>query len=357
MAASGGPKDVVPVVAVGGSVDDYASMDLAKEAAMTIVDTLAVADRIAIVAFSDKATRIGGFDSLVRATSDNKRTLTVAINRLKTNGATNFHDAFDTASNALDKTIRKKATSGCNIAIIFLTDGQFTIGPKEEEVIDLVNARTEQLATNFNRKATVLAFSLGAQADHSVTKSIACSTNGIWTPVADFDNNLVSAMSSYYKLFALGLAEGGNEDFAAWVEPYPFANPVGRTGTTASVPVYDRAVSPPLFLGVIAKDMYTDALERVLEEDTASSTVLDRFVLLSTARCPRTERTECESDALRFLGGGRGRRAARAAPRIASAPCRRSARSGAICRITCGATQKASPSVVDDSFAMTATRG
>jgi len=64
-------------------------------------------------------------------------------------------------------------------------------------------------------------------------------------------------------------------------------------------------VSPPLFLGVVAVDMHMDALEQVLGEDTStSSKILDRFVMLSTALCPKIELTECELDALRLLGGG-----------------------------------------------------
>ena len=149
----------------------------------------------------------------------------------------------------------------------------------------------------------------------------------------DSTGDLVSAMSAYYKLFALGLGEGGNEDFAAWVEPYEFASPAGKMGTTVSAPVFDRSVTPPLFLGVVANDRfvvttilffqsvyviiltkvslfipplhsYMDAFEQVLGEDATSSTMLERFVLLSTARCPRIDLTECELDALRFLGGG-----------------------------------------------------
>mmetsp|Transcript_11387 Transcript_11387/g.21552 ORF Transcript_11387/g.21552 Transcript_11387/m.21552 type:complete len:729 (+) Transcript_11387:264-2450(+) len=306
VAASSGPKDVVLIIDVSGSMDDYARLDIAKEAAITIVSTLTVADRVAIVTFSDTASTVGSFDSLVRATGENKRILVRAIGELKANGATNFYDSFRTAFDALDATIRRESTSGCNIAILFMTDGQITTGPGADEVIYLVNNRTEELAEKHGRKTTVFAFSLGLQADHAVAKSIACSTNGIWTPVDDFTGDLVSAMSSYYKLYASGLGEGGNEDFAAWVEPYPFANPAGKVGTTVSVPVYDRSVSPPLFLGVVASDMYMDAMEQVLGEDATSSTMLERFVLLSTARCPKIDLTECELDALRFLGGGEG---------------------------------------------------
>lgn len=304
VAASSGPKDVVLVLDSSGSMHDYGRMDIAKEAAITIVDTLTVADRVAVISFSDTAAQIGGYSKLIRATSENKYNLTKAINGLKADGPTNFYAAFNTTFNAIDTTIQSESTSGCNVAVLFLTDGQISVGPGANEVVDLVNDRTQQLATKFNRNTTVFTFSLGQQADHTVTKSIACNTKGIWTAVDDLTGDLVTAMSSYYKLFALGLGEGGNENFAAWVEPYEFTNPAGKMGTTVSAPVYDRSVKPPLFLGVVAVDIYMDALEHALGEGATSSTMLERFVQLSTARCPRIDLTECERDALRFLAGG-----------------------------------------------------
>lgn len=303
VAASSGPKDVVLVLDVSGSMEDYGRIKLAKEASSTIVDTLTVADRVAIVKFSDVASLIGGQTSLIRATKENKKLLIDAIDGLEAEGATNFYDAFDKAFDAIDKTIRAEQTTGCNIALLFMTDGQITQGPGEDDVINLVNDRTGQLATNFNRKTTIFTFSLGDLADHTVTKSIACNTDGIWTLVDDFADDLVDEMSSYYKLYALGLGEGDNDDFVSWVEPYEFHSG-GKMGTSVSTPVYDRSVSPPLFLGVAAVDMPMDDVEQILGEEASSSNMLDRFVLLSTARCPKIELTEYELDALRFLGGG-----------------------------------------------------
>jgi len=285
-------------------MDDYGRMSIAKEAAITIIDTLTVADRVAVVAFSKSATEIGGFDTLIRATNANKKRLISAVKSLSTNGPTNFYAAFKTAFDAIEKTIQSESTSGCNIAVLFMTDGQITAGSGENDVINLVNDRINEIAENFSRKTTIFTFSLGLQADHNVTKRIACNTNGIWTAVDDLTGDLVTAMSSYYKLFALGLGENGNEDFAAWVEPYEFTNPAGKLGTTVSAPVYDRSVKPPLFLGVVAIDIYMDAIERVLGEEATSSTMLQRFVQLSSARCPKIDLTECELDAFRFLGGG-----------------------------------------------------
>ena len=160
---------------------------------MTVVSTLTVADRVGVVAFADEAALVGGYTNLIRATSENKRQLLKAIESLEPGGGTNFYAGFDTAFNALENTIQNESTSGCNIAVLFMTDGQ---GSAVDGVISLVNERTQQLATTFERKTTVFTFSLGGQADHDTLKSIACSTHGIWTPVGNTED-LVSAMSSY----------------------------------------------------------------------------------------------------------------------------------------------------------------
>ena len=117
VAASSGPKDVVIIVDTSGSMNDYGRMALAKEAAITIVDTLTVADRFAVVAFNSDATILGNQGTgLIRATTENKRKIIDAIESLQAGGATNFFQAFNTAFNALTNTIRSESTTGCNIA-------------------------------------------------------------------------------------------------------------------------------------------------------------------------------------------------------------------------------------------------
>ena len=105
------------------------------------------------------------------------------------------------------------------------------------------------------------------------------------------------------QLFALGLGEGDNADFVSIVEPYPDFS-TGKMITTVSAPVYDRSISPPLLLGVVGIDSFMDALEQVLGVDASSTAMLNRFIALSTARCPRLNLTGCELDALRYLGDG-----------------------------------------------------
>eukprot|EP00804_Cyclotella_cryptica_P019052 CCRYP_014456-RA/>CCRYP_014456-RA protein AED:0.03 eAED:0.03 QI:213/1/1/1/1/1/3/251/787 len=301
VAASSGPKDVVLVIDISGSMKGR-RMDLAKEAASTIVETLSVADRFAVITFSDFASQIGEEEGLIVATDENKKQMIELIQNLEARGGTNFYDGFDKAFDTIEQTIKDELTSGCNIAMLFMTDGRISAGPGEDKVISLVNQRVESLATNFNQTTTIFTYSLGQDADDYVTKRLACETNGIWTPVDDFADDLITAMSSYYKLYASGLGQGGNEDWVAWVEPYQFYTG-GKNGTSVSAPVYDRSVTPPLFLGVATIDMLMDEYEEALGADASSSTVLERFVLLSTARCPKIELSQCELEGLRFIGG------------------------------------------------------
>ncbi|KAK1735823.1 voltage-dependent calcium channel-like protein [Skeletonema marinoi] len=301
VAASSGPKDVVLVLDVSGSMSDYGRMDLAKEAAITVIKTLTISDRVAVIAFSDYAYQVLPEDLLVRATNENKNRLIDSIQQLTDGGATNFHAGFQQAFDALERTIEQEYTSGCNVAILFMTDGVRTAGPETDEVLSLINDSTQRLATLYNRDTKIFTFSLGAQADRLATKEIACSTNGIWTPVGDFDGDLVGAMASYYKLFALGL--GDDTEFTAWVEPYEFFW-TKKMGTTNSAPVFDRSVDPPLFLGVVASDVHMDAFEQVLGENAQSSTMLQRFIRLSTAQCPKIDLSDCQLEGLRYLAGG-----------------------------------------------------
>ena len=66
--------------------------------------------------------------------------------------------AVNEAFNVLDRTIRNESMSGCNVAKLFMTNSTITDGPGEEEVIDLVNHYTDNLATRFNRRTTFFTF-------------------------------------------------------------------------------------------------------------------------------------------------------------------------------------------------------
>ena len=98
---------------------------------------------------------------LIRATRENKKRLIEDINSLRATGATNFFDAFAKTFRALERTIQSESTSGCNIAVLFMTYGEISEGPTENEVVNLVNEWTEHLATRYQRKTVIFTFSLG----------------------------------------------------------------------------------------------------------------------------------------------------------------------------------------------------
>jgi len=251
VAASSGRKNVVLVIDVSGSMDDTRSngrMRMAKEAADTIVDTLTTADSFAVIAFNTSAYQLGNTDLLIVANSANKERLKAEMYKLEPDGITNFRAAFMTAFDAIDKSLENEEFTPGPFAILFMTDGKIgenmTDTQREEEtkeVIDLVIERTTKLSEK-SQDVTIFTYSLSKEADVNVTKNISCSTGGIWSPVEDC-GNLVGTMSSYYKLFALG-----NLNTVTWVDTYKdFFR--GVNGTTVSVPVYDRRVDPPIFLG------------------------------------------------------------------------------------------------------------
>ena len=328
VAASSGPKDVVLVLDISQSMAESETREKrfqkAKKAAETVIDTLTVADKIAVVLFNGNASVLtlasnDNLEQLIVASDDNKDQLKAKINSIEANGVTNFYDAFDKTFTVLSNSFSNEeyaaAGSGCNVAVIFLTDGAIAeykegqeLEDETERVISLVQNRTEELNANFSRKTTIFAYSVGDQSDTDVMKKIACNTNGIWTHISDDEinetDNLITKMGAYYQLFASGLGAGeNNEDFVAWVEPYVYKSD-GKLGTTVSVPVFDRSITPHLFLGVVGVDVYLDTIEKVLKDVDATEWVKDNFVVKAPELCPKIEPTQCQLNALRSSFGG-----------------------------------------------------
>jgi hypothetical protein len=81
----------------------------------------------------------------------------------------------------------------------------------------------------------------------------------------------------------MGLGEGRNDDFVAWVEPYIFSTS-GEYGVTVSAPVFDRSLTPAVLIGVVGIDFLVAALDRALGVETGSSETYDRIVLSAVAR-------------------------------------------------------------------------
>ena len=290
VAASSGPKDVVLVLDTSGSMSSYDRIGLIKTATKDVIDALTIGDHFGVVEFNSGAQTLNPGGRLLQATVENKDSIKALVDNLAAGGGTNFYNGFYAAFDLLDTSTANEFTSNCHTAILFLTDGD----GGSTGLYDMINQR------NAAHDATVFTYSLGSGANDVVPKQIACETGGLWAEVPDGDD-LSSYMTGYYKLLAMGLGDGANEGFTAWVEPYAFSTG-GGMGTTVSAPVYDRSASPPMFIGVAGIDYTVDFMQEVAGSSYA--TVLNALVTQSTARCPDFTISECELQALRKLSGG-----------------------------------------------------
>ena len=113
-------------------------------------------------------------------------------------------------------------------------------------VTDLVDLRIAQISEKLSKEVLLFTYSVSEEGNvHTFPSELACSVErGVWSKIVR-SSDIIDSLSSYYRLFALGLGSEANSDFAAWVEPYLFATG-NALGTTVSVPVYDRTKSPHL---------------------------------------------------------------------------------------------------------------
>ena len=296
VASSSGPKDVVLVLDVSGSMTESGRAVLMVDAAQAVIKTLTIADWFSVVLFSSSASTLSNMGVyLQQATKETKDAAIAALESVQIGGGTNFRQGFAKAFEVFKASVDMEYTAGCHKAILFLTDGANTDGTPAEVLSDVTTG-------NAPYGATVFTYSLGAGADSALPKSIACQNSGVWAPIAD-GADLVGSMSSYFQLFARGLGDQENEGFTAWVEPYAFATG-GGMGTTVGAPVYDRTLTPPHFIGVAAIDMAVDFLEE--QSGSVYQELLDSLVLRSKARCPTLRLEKCVLQALRLSTGGMG---------------------------------------------------
>jgi len=305
IAASSGPKNIVLVLDTSGSMNSGQGQRfvLLKKAAIRVIQTLTVGDRVAIVPFASSSLVIGDSEGrMLTANAENKAILVDAINGLVAEGGTNFYAALGSAFDTMDKTIAAELHNNCNSAVLFLTDGEMTDPPgvTEQDVIELVTNRLNATMQSSGKPILFFTYSIGTANEnvHKFPKELACSTElGVWSKIDD-ESKLFESLTSYYRLFALGL---GNKGAVAWVEPYNFATG-GVVGTTVSAPVYDRNHDPPLFLGVVGMNFPLTAINKALGSESGNQqAAIDRIVKASTANCPSLNLTLCELESFRRL--------------------------------------------------------
>jgi len=199
--AAAGPKDVVIVIDVSGSMNSYSRMQLAREAAIKVVDTFTTADYATVIKFSSTATKYSA--QLLNMDRANREAMKQWMgSSLNAGGGTNFIDAFEKVSEVFQASA--SATSNCNRVVLFLSDGE----PNSWSPSDYV-ATTAKLAS-----AKLLTYAFGSGAPTSILKQLACDNQGIVYTVSDGATDLGDVMSSYYKLLSLE----GDPCHARWID-------------------------------------------------------------------------------------------------------------------------------------------
>jgi hypothetical protein len=303
VAASSGPKDIILVLDTSGSMGNEFRIDKLKLAAKRVISTLGISDYFSVVSFSNEASKLGTEDLLLtRATDDDKNAALTYIDKLVPDGGTNYYNGFKKAFDIFKESNLREISSGCRQAILFVTDGE-NQDPKAL-LYDYIDQEREQYALKGNEPPAIFTYSFGGSAPEAVPKNLACRYDGVWSRISDKEN-LADSMGAYYKYFSYGLGgdSTSNSTFVAWVSPYTFSTG-GLLGTTASAPVYDRSVDPPVLAGVVGFDFTLAAMERALgkESNESRDIIIEEIVRKSVAKCPNFSLSDCQLESLRMYG-------------------------------------------------------
>ena len=282
VSAASGPKDVVIVLDVSGSMMQQGRLALMQQASRKLLDTFSEVDYIGMVAFSSSATNALGSTALIQATPANVALLKSWVNGLSAQGTTNFVAAFNnafallTASNGVSG-----SSSMCTKAILFLSDGVPNPEPNPEDV----RSRSQTLGG-----VKIFTYALGSGAQTNKLKRYSCMNEGaLWT-ISD-GGNLGDAMADYYTFLAplqqpCQVRWTYYEDWAtgapllaACLATFKKDDPALATSCAAGT-----VGCMPELLGVACMDVSVIATQATLSARSDSATFYDRV---------RTDQTAC----------------------------------------------------------------
>jgi Ca-activated chloride channel family protein len=161
MATRPTPRDVTLVLDVSGSMSGV-KIRQARDAGKQVLSTLSSSDRFKLIDFS---TEVRAFrDDFVRATSENIQEATRYLESLDASGSTNI-------SGALDAALEGGVSSGRLGLVLFVTDGEPTIGERNPEAI----------ASRVNRlrgDRRIFSFGVGADLNAALIERLALEGRG-----------------------------------------------------------------------------------------------------------------------------------------------------------------------------------
>ncbi|XP_043080312.1 inter-alpha-trypsin inhibitor heavy chain H6 [Puntigrus tetrazona] len=188
------PKDVIFVIDISGSMIGT-KIKQTKAAMITILSDLREGDYFNLITFSDKV-HTWKKGRTVRATRQNVRDAKEFVRRIIAEGWTNINAALLSAAQLLNPSSRSSSSTD-NVAsshrvpmIIFLTDGEATIGETEPDVI-LHNAQ------NALGLASLFGLAFGDDADFPMLRRLALENRGVARMVYEDDDAAVQLKDFY----------------------------------------------------------------------------------------------------------------------------------------------------------------
>ncbi|CAJ1422476.1 unnamed protein product [Effrenium voratum] len=279
---STGPKDLVLVVDVSGSMGSAGRAALAKAAAKAVIDTLEWKDFGTVILFNHGIAAQYSQQLVAMFDAERANLKNWLDQQAWAEGGTDFKVSLDRAFDVISASVSSGSTSMCQKAILFLTDGAASF-----ESADYASVR--QRTTQYS--VALFTYALGSGADATVTKQLACENQGIFYPIPD-GGDLANIMSRYYQYFAAGV-EICTPSFTKYQDS------VTRTELwPACLPAYDRTGLEPALLGVTCFDLNVMVNPSVLRSQSYWPDFLCKISDM-TKQCRQLDINDCRLEKLR----------------------------------------------------------
>ena len=257
-----------------------------------------MSDAFAVVEFGGRAGFLSPAEPLARSTSGSKAN---ALGKLSmwpaplasmsgspapADATTALRSAFD----RLDNAAAHNVSSGCQRAVVLLTDGKSGVG-SFAEAAELAKQHPDVMIFSY----TVGSESVDSGGPPAV---FACDSSGVWGTITS-EEKLKEQFHGFYEYFKLLLATGESSN-AVWTEPY---YDFGTTDlcVTVAAPVFG-GVDGTEFVGVAGLDLFIQQLE---DQGNTRVHVLEAISERARAVCPASRNiSECELQGLRLASSG-----------------------------------------------------
>ncbi|CAE8646284.1 unnamed protein product [Polarella glacialis] len=284
-AGATGPKDIVVVVDVSGSMNVANRYQKSQQATAAILNTLVWKDFATIILFNRGIASVYS-EVLVPVTNTNRENMLKWLDEQNWKmGGTNFKVPIEKVFTVIEASVTAGKTSTCQRAVMFLTDGQ-----AEFDEADFLQAKQKSSEWDI----AWFTYALGTGANTKITKRLACDNKGIFYPVSD-TADLPQIMAAYYAYFAVGQASC-SPSFSRYAD----AN-TAQILYAGCLPMLDRTAYNSSLLGVACMDVNMLApIGQLKAQPNLAWEQLACEMSDVTKKCRRMHLTDCSLEKLRL---------------------------------------------------------